>query len=101
MGYEIYWRPHPPSLLSKQKQQDVRKNIKQWSKRYDAIDEQAKEAARQAFRKEREEKTNAFNAVLDRLNEWKAEKEEENGWADAVADFLEGQGWTQDDQVIE
>jgi len=99
--YEIHWRPHPPSFLSKQKQKDVRKNIKQWSKKYDAIDDQAKEAAKQAFRKEREEKTNAFNSVLERLQEWKAEKEEESGWADAVAEFLDGQGWMQDDQVIE
>jgi len=57
-----------------QKQKDIRKNIKQWSKKYDAIDDQAKEAARQAFKREREEKTNAFNTVLDRLNEWKAEQ---------------------------
>jgi len=99
--YEIHWRPHPPSLLPSTSQKDIRKNIKQFSKKYDAIDDQAKEAARQSFKREREEKTNAFQSVLDRLSELKAEKEEENGWGDAVADFLEGQGWMQDDTFIE
>merc|ERR1712196_436335 len=48
--FHIAWRPHPPSLLSQQKQQDIKKNLKQYSRKYDAMDEQAKESARQAFR---------------------------------------------------
>merc|ERR1719362_1595982 len=47
--YQVAWRPHPPSLLSKQEQENARKNMKQWSKKYDTKDEQAKESARQAF----------------------------------------------------
>merc|ERR1711988_1671823 len=64
--FHIAWRPHPPSLLSQQKQQDIKKNLKQYSRKYDAMDEQAKESARQAFRADRESRTNAFLEILDR-----------------------------------
>merc|ERR1719215_1535109 len=98
--FQVSWRPHPPSLLNNEAQNDVRKNIKQFSKRYDALDDQAKEAARSAFRRERQEKTDAFLSILDRLNEFKADREEESGWGEAADDFMEAQGWVQDDQVI-
>merc|ERR1711972_66015 len=99
--YHVAWRPHPPSLLPTKKQKDIRKNIKQFSKKYDAMDEQAKESARQAFRREREEKTDAFLEILDRLKDFKSERMEDNGWADAMEEFAEAQGWTQDEQIIE
>merc|ERR1712066_143799 len=101
MGYQVAWRPHPPSLLPTKKQKDIRRNIKHFSKKYDAMDEQAKESARQAFRREREEKTNAFLEILDRLRDVKLDRMEENGWREAMDEFTEAQGWTQDDQVIE
>lgn len=99
--YECYWRPHPPSLLTSDSQKNVRKNIKQFSKRYDAIDDQAKEAARNAFKRDREEKNSAFQDILERLNEWKSEKDEETGWGEATESFQEGLGWMQDDKAIE
>jgi len=99
--YSVAWRPHPPSLLPANRQKDIRKNIKTFSRKYDAMDEQAKESARNAFRREREEKTNAFLEILDRLRDHKADRMEENGWGEAMEEFAEAQGWTQDDQIIE
>jgi len=99
--WAVDWRPHPPSLLPKQKQKHVRDNIKQYTKRYDALDDQDKESARQAFRREREDKTNAFLTILRRLKEFKDERSEENGWDEAVAAFQSDQGWTQDNQTVE
>jgi len=99
--FQVTWRPHPPSLLPPKKQIDIRKNIKQHSKKYDALDEQAKETARSAFRREREEKTRSFKLVLDRLADWKAEKEEENGWRKAQDAFNENQEWTQEEEKTE
>mmetsp|Transcript_88344 Transcript_88344/g.285332 ORF Transcript_88344/g.285332 Transcript_88344/m.285332 type:complete len:166 (-) Transcript_88344:365-862(-) len=96
--FQVTWRPHPPSLLPPKKQIDIRKNIKQHSKKYDALDEQAKETARSAFRREREEKTRSFKLVLDRLADWKVEKEEENGWRKAQDAFNENQEWTQEEE---
>merc|ERR1719229_526345 len=98
--WAVAWRPHPPSLLPKQKQKQVRDNIKQYTKRYDVLDDQAKDQARQAFRAEREEKTNAFLEILDRLKDWKADKMDGNDWGDAMEAFAEAQGWTQGEHVI-
>lgn len=99
--YQVAWRPHPESLLPQNQQKHIKKNIKQYSKKYDAMDDQAKEVARQAFKRDREEKTQGFLDVLDRLNEYKRDREEENSWDEAVETFAEEQGWMQNDQVIE
>jgi translation initiation factor 3 subunit B len=99
--YSIHWRPHPPSLLDTKSQQNVKKNIKTFSKRYDAEDDKAKESARQAFNKDREEKRNAFKDILDRIDDVKAEKEEENTWGDAFAEAMSGVDWTKDEQIFE
>merc|ERR1719247_3476994 len=50
--FHIAWRPHPPSLLSQSQQQNLRKNLKQYSRKYDAKDEKAKETARAHFNEE-------------------------------------------------
>jgi len=99
--WQIAWRPHPPSMLTTNRQAHIRKNIKQKSKEYDALDEQTKEAARQAFRAKRDEKTNAFMNVLNRLSEVKEDKEEEFGWNEAFTSFSEGQGWTMEKDTLE
>merc|ERR1712139_480061 len=82
--FHIGWRPHPPSMLSEGKQAQIRKDLKKYSKKYDAMDEKAKESARQAFRADRESRTNAFLEILDRIADNKEAKEEENGWEEAV-----------------
>jgi|Transcript_104720 translation initiation factor 3 subunit B len=99
--YAIHWRPHPPSLLDEKAQADVKKNIKQFSKRYDALDDQAKDAARQAFNKDREERRSAFKAILDRIEDKKIEKEDENGWAEALEEAMSGVKWDSVVDVIE
>jgi len=99
--WHVAWRPHPLSLLKADQQREIRKNIKLYSKRYDALDDQAKETARSAFRKERDEKKDHFQSILDRLQDYKEEREEENGWRDAQDDYLGGQEWTQTDSHTE
>merc|ERR1719183_2871919 len=97
--WQISWRPHPPSLLPEAKQREIRKNIKQFSKKYDALDDQAKEQARAAFREDREQKTNAFKTILSRLEEYKEDREEEDGWGEAWASLRESQ--EEEEQTIE
>jgi len=99
--WQVAWRPHPPSLLSTDKQRDIRKNIKQFSKKYDALDEQAKDAARRAFQQDRQEKTDKFMRVLDRLAEFKAEAMQENGWDEAWNSHLESQNWECEEKIVE
>jgi translation initiation factor 3 subunit B len=91
--FAISWRPHPPSMLSDKQQVNIKKNIKQFSKRYDALDEQAKDAARKAFNEDRDSRRNAFREILDRIQENKDEKWEENGWGAEFDAFNEGKAW--------
>lgn len=37
--YQLDWRPRPPSLLSEEKQRDIVKNLRRYSKRYEEEDE--------------------------------------------------------------
>jgi translation initiation factor 3 subunit B len=97
--WQISWRPHPPSLLPSNKQREIRKNIKQYSKKYDALDDQAKEQARAAWREDREQKTNAFRTILARLEEYKEAREEDDGWGEAWESLRESQ--EEEEQTIE
>merc|ERR1740121_2870114 len=99
--WHIAWRPHPPALLPANKQKEVRRDIKKYSKKYDALDESAKDKARNEFREERETKTRAFMEVLERLRDWKEDKEEENDWQDAVDEYLGNQGWEMTETTVE
>jgi len=97
--WQISWRPHPKSLLTPDREKYIRKNIKQFSKRYDALDEQAKESARASYQKARDVKTNGFREVLDRLSDYYNEKMEETGWDEAWNKHLADQGWEPHEEI--
>jgi len=99
--YAVNWRPHPPSQLPKARQNDIRKNIKQFSKKYDAMDDSAKETARQAFKAEREAKANAFCEILERLRQYRDEREKELGWEEAIISFNKNQDWKEEKTDID
>lgn len=95
--YHVAWRPHPPPMADAKTRKEVRGNLQKTSKEYDAQDNKAKEAAREKFRKERDEKIKGFKEILERLDAFKVEKDNVNGWADAMAQFYDEAGWTQDE----
>jgi len=99
--FHIAWRPHPPSMLSEKQQTHIRKNIKQFSKKYDALDDQSKEAARNAFKLDRETRTNAFLDILDRIEDNKNSREEELGWDEAKAEVQGRLDWEKVEHTIE
>merc|ERR1719235_1262523 len=99
--WNIEWRPHPPSALSVEKQLDIRKNLKQYSKKYDDVDAAAKDAARNAWRREREAKMSAFRDILDRIDDYKARKYEENGWEEIMRGLDQQQDWQELTETIE
>merc|ERR1712048_347899 len=99
--WQVAWRPHPPSLLSPERQNNIRKNIKQFSKQYDAIDDQQKDQARKKYRAERDEKIQDFQRVLDRLQEFIAEMDEETGWLEALEEMEAEKGWEETRSTFE
>eukprot|EP00744_Colponema_vietnamica_P002564 GILI01003999.1.p2 GENE.GILI01003999.1~~GILI01003999.1.p2 ORF type:complete len:690 (-),score=205.63 GILI01003999.1:143-2212(-) len=62
--YQVLWRPRPPTLLSKEQEDGIKKNLKEYSKRYDAIDEQKSELQRNAFRQQRESSRSDFLSLV-------------------------------------
>jgi translation initiation factor 3 subunit B len=99
--FAIQWRPHPPSLMDSKKQGQIKKNIKQFSKRYDALDDQAKEAARNAFNADRDSRRRQLFDILDRIQENKEYKWEDNGWGEALDEVSAAQVWDSHETVIE
>jgi translation initiation factor 3 subunit B len=81
--FQLFWRPHPPSLLTEEKKADVAKNLKTFSKKYDALDDKAKDANKVQQQAEREKGIATFNVTLNRIKEYKASKWEVTGWKDA------------------
>jgi len=66
--YKVAWRPHPKSFLQdKQKASDVRKKLKDYSKKYDAVDEKEKEEVRAEQKKFRQDKIRDFFSHLERF----------------------------------
>lgn len=101
--WHVSWRPHPAPLLSKQRRKYITNNIKEFSKKYNALDDEARDRVREAFKKERDAKTDLFNLVLDRISQYKEEKLEGGaaGWRTAWDDFYADLEWGEEDQIIE
>jgi translation initiation factor 3 subunit B len=45
---QLHWRPRPPTLLSKEEQRTVRRNLREYSREFEEIDREMEEGANQA-----------------------------------------------------
>ena len=64
---QLLWRPRPPTLLSKEEQKQIRKNLREYSKDFDEEDKYAVDIANSAIVEHRKRL----------LNEWLAWRERE------------------------
>ena len=62
--FQCLWRPRPPSLLSDAKEKEVRKNLREYSKRYEEEDLAAKRSLQGDVLKQRREKHALFEEFL-------------------------------------
>ena len=67
---QLSWRPRPPTLLSKEEQKKVRKNLREWSKIFDEADFNKKNAANRAVVEHR-------RRLLEEWMAWRAQVMEE------------------------
>ena len=72
---QLLWRPRPPTLLSKEEQAEIRKNLRNYSKVFDEQDVAKKSSANKAVIESRREM----------LQEW-------NSWREQVAERLREEG---------
>ena len=67
---QIIWRPRPPTLLTKEEQKQVRKNLRDYSKEFEEEDKYAVDLANTAIVEHRKR-------LLDEWLAWRAREEEE------------------------
>jgi len=65
--FKFQWRPRMPSLLSAEEEAEIAKNLKQYSKRYEAMDEELKMLQDSADMEEK-------RALLDAYSAWRKKK---------------------------
>ncbi|KAJ5108325.1 Eukaryotic translation initiation factor 3 subunit B [Penicillium angulare] len=79
---QFLWRPRPPTLLSKEEQKQVRKNLREYSKEFDEEDRYAVDIANTAVVETRKRVLNEWLAWMRREKELAAEEKEAFGLPD-------------------
>eukprot|EP00959_Pyramimonas_sp_CCMP1952_P151153 3163365-Pyramimonas_sp.AAC.1 len=69
--FQFLWRPRIPSLLSEEQEEEIKRNLKTYSKKYDTVDEELKMIQDSADMEEK-------RALLDEWNAWRQKKLTQN-----------------------
>lgn len=72
--YQLLWRPRPPSLLSPEKEEEISKNLRKYSKKYEAEDQDVSLLLSEQDREKRKRLQEDWQGWV---NEWKRLHEEE------------------------
>lgn len=74
---QLLWRPRPPTLLSKEEQRNIRRNLREYSRDFDEEDRYAVDIANTAIVEERRRLLEEWDAWVRMVKEdVKAEREE-------------------------
>ena len=74
---QLLWRPRPPTLLSREEQKQIRKNLREYSKDFDEEDKYAVDIANSAIVEQRKRLLNEWLAWREReQEELRAERKE-------------------------
>ncbi len=74
---QLHWRPRPSTLLSKEEQRTIRRNLREYSKEFDEIDKEMEEGANQAVVESRRRLfTEWFSWVQEERERLKEERED-------------------------
>ncbi|AFZ81125.1 eukaryotic translation initiation factor, putative [Theileria equi strain WA] len=68
--YLFEFRPHPPPLLKPQEIDKIKKNLREYTKKYDAIDEKARNEYREAFMQKRKHNLDTFRSQMNTVFQW-------------------------------
>lgn len=83
MTNQFLWRPRPPSLLTSEKEEEIAKNLKKYSKKYEAEDQDVTLLLSEQDR----EKRKALHEEWNRwTKEWKQMVDEEKGLRQMLRD---------------
>jgi translation initiation factor 3 subunit B len=79
---QLLWRPRPPTLLSKEEQRNIRRNLREYSRDFDEEDRYAVDIANTAIVEERRRLLGEWYAWVEREREYVKEEREELGIPD-------------------
>ncbi|KEG03642.1 eukaryotic translation initiation factor 3 subunit B, putative [Plasmodium vinckei vinckei] len=65
--YQFFFRPHPKSLFSDKLKIDIKNNLKDYSKKFDVIDEKIRNSKKNQLISERKNVENSFNEKLEKI----------------------------------
>lgn len=99
--YGASFRPNPPSLLSEEEEKETRKNLKVHSRRFEQIDDEARNKQRREEREKKERKIREFKAVCQTLNTNFLRHAESKGWEEAQRRFKEAHAFVEKTEIIE
>lgn len=72
--FQLLWRPRPPSLLPEEKQREIVKNLRKFSKRYEEEDEALLAQADTEFLAERERQLTEWRSFVEKKREFAEER---------------------------
>ncbi|KAF7456245.1 putative eukaryotic translation initiation factor [Cryptosporidium felis] len=99
--YQFIWRPHPPSLIPREKLEEIPRRLKDYSKKFDVEDEAIRSEKRNVVLQKRKVNEDEFNAVLDKIYQWKVQQPLYKEWLAAKEALLESLQWEEQEEVIE
>lgn len=76
---QFSWRPRPPTLLSKEEQKQVRRNLREYSKIFDEQDQARKQTANKAVLEQRRRLLDEWRAWREQVEADLVEQREELG----------------------
>lgn len=68
------WRPRPPSLLSAEKEEEIAKTLKKYSKKYEAEDQDVSMQLNEQDRKKRKMLQDQWNEWVAKWKQWHEEE---------------------------
>jgi translation initiation factor 3 subunit B len=105
---QLLWRPRPPTLLSKEEQRTIRRNLREYSKEFDELDKEMEEGANQAVIDARRRLYMEWYSWVQHEKELLAEEREALGLKDPEEELalqrtrsVEGEGEKVVEEVIE
>lgn len=99
--YQFLWRPHPPPLLPDKKIEEIKKNLKEYSKKYDVADEKLRLKKKDELDKQRQAAAEEFQIILDELEDWKKSNDEYEEWEELWKIFDSQFEWDEKVEYIE
>ena len=79
---QFLWRPRPPTLLSREEQRTIRRNLRDYSREFEEMDKEKEEGANAAVIETRRRQYNEWYSWLESVREEVRQEREEEGRAD-------------------